>query len=110
MKKLTKPLLLPILLVSLVLNAKSQSAYQRYEDVIYGRKFGTALTMDVFQPANKNGIAIIFMVSGGWVSSHEAVNGGSYRPFLSRGYTVFAVVYGCQPKFTITEIEQDIHR
>ncbi len=31
-------------------------------------------------------------------------------PFLKRGYTVFAVVHGSQPKFTIPEITQDIHR
>ncbi len=29
--------------------------YKRTEDVIYGRKFGTALTMDVFQPPKPNG-------------------------------------------------------
>src|SRR5207237_6277483 len=77
-------------------NTLAQSApdYKRTEDLIYGRKFGTALTLDVFQPEKPNGAAIIFMVSGGFFSSHEAVNGGSYRPFLKRGYTVFAVVHG----------------
>jgi acetyl esterase/lipase len=30
--------------------------------------------------------------------------------FLKRGYTVFAVVHGSQPKFTIPEIIQDMHR
>ena len=30
-------------------NAQEQS-FDRKEDVIYGRKFGTALTMDVFTP------------------------------------------------------------
>src|SRR5262249_16219372 len=33
-----------------------------------------------------------------------------YKPFLDHGYTVFAVVHGSQPKFSIPEIEQDIHR
>ena len=93
-------------------NTWSQSApdYKRIEDVIYGRKFGTALTFDVFQPAKTNGIGIVFMVSGGFFSSHEAINPGFYRPFLERGYSVFAVVHGSQPKFTISEIEPDIHR
>ena len=45
--------------------------YKRTEDVIYGRKFGTALTMDVFQPREANGVAMIFCVSGGWFSAHE---------------------------------------
>ena len=32
------------------------------------------------------------------------------NPFVQRGYTVFAVVHGSQPKFTVTEVVQDIHR
>lgn len=90
--------------------AQTNVDIKRTEDVIYARKFGTALTFDVFQPAKSNGVGIIFMVSGGFFSSHEAINPGFYRPFLQRGYTVFAVVHGSQPKFIITEIEQDIHR
>jgi len=84
--------------------------FTRTEDVIYGRKFGTALTLDVIQPARPNGFGIIFMVSGGWFSSHEAINVNMLMPFLERGYTVFAVVHGSQPKFVITEIVQDVHR
>ncbi len=33
-----------------------------------------------------------------------------YASFLDRGYTVFAVVHGSQPKFVISEITADIHR
>ena len=78
--------------------------------MIYGRKFGTALTLDVFQPRPANGVGIVLMVSGGWFSSHEAINADFFRPLLNRGYTVFAVVHGSQPKFVITEIVPDIHR
>lgn len=85
--------------------------FKRIEDVIYGRKFGVALTLDVFQPARtNNGCAVIYMVSGGWFSAKEAIRPEFYRPFLERGYTVFAVVHGSQPKFTIPEVTQDIHR
>src|SRR5439155_23967560 len=66
--------------------------YTRTEDVVYGRKFGTALTLDVIQPKKANGFAILFMVSGGFFSSHEKVNPECYQPFLQRRYTVFAVV------------------
>src|ERR1051325_9087344 len=108
MKKVLFPLLL--LLFGLAASAQSPQDYKRTEDVIYGRKFGTALTLDIIQPAQSNGFGIISMVSGGWHSSHEAISPASYRPFLQRGYTVFAVVHGEQPKFTISEIEADIHR
>lgn len=84
--------------------------YKRTEDIIYSRKSGTALTMDAFEPEKKNGAAIVFMVSGGFVSSHDAVSPRMYHAFLERGYTVFAVVHACQPKFQIPEIQQDIHR
>lgn len=86
-------------------------AHTREEDVIYGRKFGTALTLDVFTPKeNANGLGLIFVVSGGWFSSHDNINVGFVSEFLNRGYTVFAVVHGSQPKFTIPEILQDMHR
>lgn len=87
-----------------------ETAAKRTEDVVYGRKFGTALTMDVFTPAKPNGVGLIFVVSGGWFSAHEAINEGFLKPFLDRGYTVFAVVHGSQPKFNITEILSDMHR
>lgn len=82
----------------------------RAEDVIYGRKFGTALTLDVFTPERPNGVGLLFVVSGGWFSAHETINVGFVQPFLDRGYTVFAVVHGSQPKFTIDEVVEDMHR
>ena len=52
----------------------------RKEDVIYGRKFGTALTMDVYVPkAKKNGAGVIFAVSGGWFSAKQPVRAGGLR-------------------------------
>lgn len=86
------------------------SSFTRTADVIYGRKFGTALTLDVFQPAKPNGFGIVQIVSAGWFSSHEAIKPANFQPLLDRGYTVFAVVHGSQPKFTIAEIVPDIHR
>src|SRR5215510_1722118 len=110
MKRL--PLLTFLCLLALAPASWSQTPanFKRTEDVIYGRKFGTALTLDVFQPEKPNGAAIIYAVSGGFFSSHEAINPKSYQPFLDRGYTVFAVVHGSQPKFQIPEITQDMHR
>ncbi|MES2573026.1 MAG: alpha/beta hydrolase, partial [Verrucomicrobiota bacterium] len=92
-------------------SAQEPAGFTRTEDVLYGRKSGVALTLDVFQPeGGGNGRGIVFMVSGGWYSSHDSINPGAYAPFLKHGYTVFAVVHGSQPKFTIAEITPDIHR
>jgi len=105
--------LLLVFISALSLYGQGNPDFTRTEDVIYGRKYGTALTLDVLQPAKPNGYGIIFMISGGWYSDHDAIS-GAYRPFyltfLDRGYTVFAVVHGSQPKFTISEIVPDIHR
>lgn len=85
--------------------------FTRKEDVIYGRKYGTALTMDVFAPTEKpNGAAIVMIISGGFYSSHEAISPLFLKPFLDRGYTVFAVVHGSQPRYTIPEIVEDLNR
>src|SRR5215211_5134029 len=90
--------------------AAAAAEFKRTEDVVYGRKFGTALTLDVIEPTNKNGAAILFMVSGGFFSSHEAINPDFYKPLLDHGYTVFALVHGSQPRFIIPEIMEDVHR
>src|SRR5262249_38071753 len=54
--------------------------------------------------------AIIMVMSGGWFSSHDWITPAVADEFLKRGYTVFAVVHGSQPKFAIPEILQDLHR
>ena len=83
------------------------------EEVIYGRKFGLALTLVWFKPTGPpNGIGVIAVVSGGWKSSHDHIHprGGPWAPLLSAGYNMFAVVHGSAPKFSYSEIVQDVHR
>lgn len=110
-KKLFLVTLLALGLASVAsLHAQEKPVVAHTEDIVYARKFGTALTLDVFEPAKKNGAAVLWMVSGGWVSSHSGVSLNTYQPLLDRGYTVFAVVHGSQPRFIVPEIEEDIHR
>ena len=57
--------------------AAEKELYTRQEDVIYGRKDGMALTMDVFTPKkDPNGAAVVWVVSGGFLSSHDCDQGG----------------------------------
>jgi acetyl esterase/lipase len=85
--------------------------FTRKEDVVYGRKYGVALTLDVFTPKKDlNGAGVIMCVSGGWFSSHEAINPAFFNEMLNRGYVVFAVVHGSQPRFSIPEVLDDMHR
>ena len=89
----------------------AEPSFDRTQDIIYGRKFGTALTMDVFTPKkDAKGIGVIVIISGGFVSSHEAILPAFVQPLTDRGYTAFAVVHGSQPRYTIPEIIQDMNR
>ncbi len=91
----------------------AQHNEKNVNEEIYGRKDGMALTMLVLKPAAKsNGRAIINVMSGGWFSSYDwapwAINDS--KPFLERGYTVFCVMHGSQPRYTIPDAVADLHR
>ena len=102
-------MLTPFLLAAAAL-AADPAPFAVTDDVIYGRKFGVALTLDVYIPPKPNGKGVIFCVSGGWVSAKRPPNKALVGPILDRGYTVFAVVHGSQPRFAIPEIVEDMHR
>ncbi|MBI3865416.1 MAG: alpha/beta hydrolase [Planctomycetia bacterium] len=104
-----------VLMLSCRQSLGDEPAVRRTEDVVYGRKFGMALTLDVFQPAQANGCGLLFLVNGGWLSSKATpmmvtIRPDDYRVYLERGYTVFAVVTSSQPKFAIPELIDDVHR
>lgn len=87
--------------------------FTRTEDVIYGRKDGMALTMDVFQPEKPNGIGVILLVSGGWNSNHDKINTEwleRIKKLINYNETIFTVVHGSMPKYKIPDIQKDIIR
>jgi acetyl esterase/lipase len=89
--------------------------YTRRHDVIYGHKSGVALTMDVFTPnTGINGAAIVALVSGGWFSDQATIDSAIFSYIIDesvkRGYTVFAVCHGSQPRFTVPEAIADVNR
>ena len=51
------------------------------------------------------GAAVVLVISGGFYSAHDAIAPAFIRPLLDRGYTVFAVVHGSQPRYTVPEID-----
>ena len=87
------------------------SAQTRISDVIYMKAGGAAFTMDVVKPAKPNKAAVVFMVSGGWISDHTMFK--SFMPdiekaFSDAGFTVFEVVHGAQPRFRVAEIVEQV--
>jgi dienelactone hydrolase len=102
-------------------------------DVVYGHKFGMALTFDMYQPKKQNGAGIIFINSGGWRSAIPSFykqtpeglclvaledlekmvpngRGRNLEPLLAKGFTVFDVRHGSSPKFEMHEIVADLRR
>jgi acetyl esterase/lipase len=82
-------------------------------DVVYGHKDGLAMTIDVIKPkTGANGGAVLYMVSGGWVSSWTPPQQTAtrFRPLLDKGFTVIAVRHGSSPKYFIPEIVSDVRR
>lgn len=82
-------------------------------DVVYGHKYGLALTFDVLTPKKSaNGAGVLFMVSGGWYSrwAPPDVLAKWTKPLTDHGFTVFAVRHGSSPKFSIPEAVEDVRR
>jgi acetyl esterase/lipase len=112
--------LLPLLLLPCLTGPSPPAAVaepaslRRIEDIVYGRKDGLALTLDLFVPERPNGAGLLFLVNGGWLSSKATplmvtIRPDDYAPFLARGYTVFAVVTSSQPRYKVAdEIDDSI--
>ena len=103
--------------------AADDPPFARDVDLIYHKQGGYALTMDRVAPARgANGAAVVMVVSGRWVSRHDflapqvagrlprVAAGSILNPteLLARGYTVFYVVHGAEPLFTIPEIHAHV--
>jgi len=88
--------------------------HSRQSDVIYGRRAGLALTMEVFTPAHRNGLGVVWVVSSSGNSSREQTLQPSFErriaPLLKHGYTVFAVIHGSTPAFQVHDYVEDARR
>jgi dipeptidyl aminopeptidase/acylaminoacyl peptidase len=95
-------------------DAQTVATFTRQSDVIYGRKFGAALTMEVLTPATRNGRGVVWVVSGNGISSREQTLQDTFErrvsPLLERGFTVFAVIHGSAPLFNVQDMVSDIRR
>jgi acetyl esterase/lipase len=96
-------------------NIRQQAEKNGYpqEEFIYGRKDGMGLTMIWVKPKVKsNGMAIISVRSGNWVSGYNGIEISSYGidQYLSKGFSVFAVFHGSQPRYAIPDEVEDLKR
>jgi acetyl esterase/lipase len=90
-----------------------QTAAIKPYEVTYGRKDGMAMTMVVQQPDKpSNGRGIIWVVSAGWTSDYNWINMFNLltKPISDKGYTMFFVMHGSQPKYTVPDAVADLKR
>lgn len=86
------------------------SGVEDTRDVVYGRIDGMALVYDVSRPADPNGAGVIFVISGGFLSSPE---NQSYilpvaEPLLDAGFTVFHLRHPSTPRYLAPEIYEAV--
>lgn len=81
-------------------------------DVIYGHHDGMANVYDVIKPDNANGAAVLYMVSGGWVSRWAPPENRveQFKPLLDQGITVIPIHHGSSPRFKVPEAHADVKR
>lgn len=90
-------------------------------DVVYGHKAGMALTYDLIKPGKPNGAAVLFMVSGGWVSgwadpapllagAMAAKDRNAFGMLLDKGFTLCLVRHGSSPYFKVPDAVADVRR
>ncbi len=93
--------------------AGAEPVYSQQQNVVYAESDGVGLVMDIFTPTgNKNGLAIIDVISGSWDSSRGKIRDHQRAQFFDilcgRGYTVFAARPGSLSKFSIPEMVEHL--
>ena len=98
--------------IALLFTSASFAELSIKSDVVYGHKDGMALVYSGLQPENANGAAIVFMVSGGWVSRWSPAQRYARRfdDMLDAGFTVIPVNHGSAPRYRVPEAYADVSR
>ena len=111
-----------IVVVSVVLLTGHHGAFAQARvdrNVVYGMYSGLALLMDVYRPAQPNGMAIVAVQGSGWYSPmrYDASQLKASREvtrhaeqFAAAGYTVFAINHRQAPRFRYPAPIEDVQR
>lgn len=85
-------------------------AFTRLPTREYGQRHGDPLVLEALKPAQPNGLGVLLLVSGGWKSGTHSFRPWMVAPLLRSGYTVIPVYHVSQPRATVMEIVEDMHR
>jgi acetyl esterase/lipase len=113
MRTLTRVTVAMLAVLCMGTAVQAQNSDAIIPDVVYGHHDGMALTFDVFSPAGEsNGVGILNMVSGGWVSRWRPPQQAraQYAALLDEGFTVFSIRHGSSPRFNVLEAYADVTR
>ncbi|MCG8412925.1 MAG: alpha/beta hydrolase [Pseudomonadales bacterium] len=73
---------------------------------VYGQKDGMAMYYDVVSPESPNGLGIVYIVSGGFLSGEDNLN--ITEPFwnvlLENGYTMFQIYHPAHPTYRLPDM------
>jgi acetyl esterase/lipase len=88
-------------------------------DVVYGMYSGLALLMDVYHPANSNGIGVVYIPGSAWHAplaynatqlKNMPIVGPATKPLAEAGYTVFVINHRQAPRFRYPAPIEDAQR
>ncbi len=100
--------------IAVVLGGFQPAPFRLTRDVIYGRKFGTALTFDLVQPKKAgNRAAVLRLISDTFTSGTQPVGNSLFardQGLLDLGYTIVFVTHSSAPRHPISEIVGDVRR
>lgn len=104
-------------------HAQDADAPAVHKNVVYGMHGGLALLMDVYEPAESNGHALLFIAGSGWhwptdygaggikdAVASGALGRGSHDVFTGAGFTVFVINHRQAPLFRYPAALEDARR
>lgn len=83
-------------------------AFTRTSGIVYTRRHGHDLTLDVVRPAHATGSCVLVMVSGAWKSDARKFEPWMGASFLRQGHTLVGVSHLSQPQSSVQEIVEDV--
>lgn len=84
-------------------------------NVVYGMVSGAALLMDVYHPAEPNGVGVVWIRGSGWRAPRgnqtwQLKGGGTWQVMVDAGYTMFTINHRAAPVFRYPAAVEDAQR
>lgn len=101
------------LLITMLLTCSLALSQAQPKKIIYGHKDGLALSMLMYLPDTvSNGKGVVNVISGNWIFDYNSALRDKIvaKIYTQKGYTVFSVMHGSQPRYNILKALQYLKR